>query len=237
MHPHNPPPPPTKPILSVLTLTIDRPKLLQEAAESIKYEPVEWVVVDGSKDAETTFKAFCQVRGKFYHSVYAHVPPTPPLFPIGVARNVALKIATGKYCVILDDDDVFLSEWPRVGVEYLEGNPLDKGVYANTYLGDSERQIGEIHNPVTPLKLLERGNFLGTSAVVWRHRPEYRHEEKFWCCDPYDLWIQVAAGSIGYLPVKAFINRLNRLPNSASEVYSCPECYRSFREITKVMLG
>ena len=237
MHRHETALKPSKPILSVLTLTLDRPELLKQAAQSIKYEPVEWVVVDGSRDSKSTFEAFNEVRQRFYHSIYVHVPPTPPLFPVGVARNIALLLLTGDYCVILDDDDEFLPEWPRAGVEFLEKKSEYSAVYANTYLGNDQHQIGEVHNPVSAEFLLERGNFLGTSAVVWRRDDSLQHEEKLWCCDPYDLWLQIARmGRIGYLPVKAFINRAERLPNSASVVYTCPECYATFREEQKALL-
>lgn len=230
MHRHDAPPKPDA-LVSVLTLTMDRPALLKRAAESIRYEPVDWVVVDGSKDAAATFAVFQEMRSRFHRSVYVHLPPNPPAFPIGVARNVALSLAQGKYCIILDDDDVLLPEWPRAAVEFLERNDC-VAVYGNTYLGDENRQIGEVHTPTTLKTLVDLGNYIGTSAMVWRHNPLYRHEEFFWCCDPYDLWLQIArTGRIEYLPVKAFINQLNRLSNSASATYSCPECYKTFREM------
>ena len=150
---------------------------------------------------------------------------------MGVARNIALSLARGKYCVILDDDDVFLPGWPDAAITFLENERKCVAVYGDTYLGDDTHKIGETHEPVTPEILLDRGNFIGTSAMVWRTNPFLQHEETFWCCDPYDVWIQIArSGRIAHIPHKAFVNRASRLQNSASVVYSCPECYKAFRE-------
>lgn len=127
--------------------------------------------------------------------------------PLGAARNAAIKQAKGRYIAFLDCDDIWLPEKLERQVELLESNQELSLVYSDSYVIDSDGNLGQqtYFHGRKPFKgaafveLLEYNPIVLSTAVVRREvlntvgifNPEYKMSEE------YDLWLRIAE----YYPV------------------------------------
>ena len=95
-------------------------------------------------------------------------------FPLGAARNEAIKQATGEYIAFLDCDDIWLPQKLEKQMALLDGNPSAGMVYSDFYAIDKDGQ--PLENCVKRPKLyrgktfeqLINGSFILFSSVVVR---------------------------------------------------------------------
>jgi len=91
-------------LLSISIATMNRAALLDETLASLWPDSgpdVEWVIVDGSEDAQTE-SVIKKWRSSFPNIQYRRTPPR------GVDRDYALcvELSRGKYCWLMTDDDL-----------------------------------------------------------------------------------------------------------------------------------
>jgi len=105
--------------VTIYTPTKNRKEALAKAIDSVlsqTYQDVEMIVVnDGSTDGTAEYlegKAKLDSRLKFFNKTVSEGAP--------IARNLAIKNATGHFVTGLDDDDEFTPERIQAFVEYWE---------------------------------------------------------------------------------------------------------------------
>jgi len=140
------------PLVSVIILTYNRYKLLKEAMESVlhqTYKNFEIIICDdGSTDYTEDLVKEC-VRKHPQKIKYCRYPHTGSL---SVGRNKGIKISSGKYCMFLDDDDLFTKNSIKEHVKYMERN-IDIGyVFSDTKQISIDKtrimqSLEEKHNP------------------------------------------------------------------------------------------
>lgn len=113
----------TSPIVSIITVTYNRPKKLQQAIQSIFDQTLknwEYIILDYTEDKEINEKvrlwAIQDKRVKWiWHS--------KNIKNISHCWNEGLDIITGKYWCTLDDDNIKYPEFLDKMTNYLENNP------------------------------------------------------------------------------------------------------------------
>ncbi len=123
----------TSPKVSVIIPTYNRPQLIQRTVQSAldqTYSNIEIIVVDGDPTGATSKKleAFAGERVRSVKDfVFAQLPPTGTVQDrsnIARNRNAGIRIATGTYIAILDDDDIWLDrEKIAKQVRFFEEHP------------------------------------------------------------------------------------------------------------------
>ncbi|GAA4608947.1 hypothetical protein GCM10023195_35590 [Actinoallomurus liliacearum] len=191
----------SRPLVSVIIPTLNRPAALDAALNSVMTAgrrlsddvgAVEAIVVnDGGRSV-----------GDLVDTWKRRLPVT--LLELdrcsggaSVPRNLAVEAAEGEYIAFLDDDDVFLPQHLAVGCE-----PLRRGDADFVYLGAvvSERRLDALPAdlsgyrfkayPYDP-RFLMVANYLHTGAVIVRNfrDTKVRFDPALEVCEDWDLWI------------------------------------------------
>lgn len=186
----------TKVIFSAIIPTVDRPKLLRRAIESVQSQTssgIEIVVADnGCEDGNNGENAaICKEFG-----VRRIVTPErgKPL-----ACNMAIAASSGRYVSILDDDDIWKPDFAATLLPILEKNPeigaLVCGKLVRNRLGmerSLERYSGELRD-ISANDFLMRKVQIGPSLIMRRESYEgvggMRHE--YPCFHDIDLYIRM----------------------------------------------
>ncbi|OQZ02636.1 MAG: hypothetical protein B6D35_00945 [Candidatus Brocadia sp. UTAMX2] len=128
----------TKPLVSVVVPTYNRPDTLKTTLESIAsqtYKHIEAVVVnDAGEDVSTVVDLF---RDRLRIQYLVH----PENKGLAAARNTAIRHASGEYIAYLDDDDMFYQDHIETLVTYLETSG-DKVAYTDAYRVCQEKEGG-----------------------------------------------------------------------------------------------
>ncbi len=135
---------------------------------------------------------------------------------LGVARNKSrASVGEGKYVAVLDDDDVWMSDWLVRRVEFLERNS-DCGMVWGGHLDiDPERKPIKrspfrfdegVHSSAEFVRELMQGNFVATSSVLVRRdayaRAGNQYDASFGHIDDYELWLRLGMlAPVGFLAV------------------------------------
>jgi glycosyltransferase involved in cell wall biosynthesis len=156
-------------IVSVVVPTQDRPALLREALQSIRALEAddvsfEIIVGDNGRSADTRMIA------EAFNAVYLHTSKNGS----AVARNIAMRAATGKYIAFLDDDDIWTANHIREHIKLLDNNPQIAMVVGQIVNTDTQRQ--PIYGPWPPripegselVRLMLSGYFPQIGATVVR---------------------------------------------------------------------
>ncbi|MFD3271634.1 glycosyltransferase [Paenibacillus dendritiformis] len=134
----------TKPLVSIIIRTCNRPMLLEQALESLNhqyYRNFEVIVVeDGSTSAELVINNFSDLK-LFYYSTSKPVGRT-------TVANIGLRLTNGQLVNFLDDDDLFLPNH----IEKLVGAYLENPEYDLFHSASLERQI--VYTTFNPLKYI-----------------------------------------------------------------------------------
>jgi len=109
------------PIISIILPTHNRPKLLEEAIESIISQNItdwELIIID---DNSTPAVNNQYIQEKFGEKIQVlnHVTSKGG----AEAKNTGIKAARGKYIAFLDDDDLYAPNYLKNAIETLENNP------------------------------------------------------------------------------------------------------------------
>lgn len=153
-----------KPIISILTATYNRSKLLQRAWQSIyeqTYQNWEWIIIDDGSNDDTfeVIKPALQTKKVRY---LWHSNQKQPL-----SLNVGLQLAVGKYISILDSDDEYLPEHLQKRLTIIEKNPvidiIEGGleIIGNPYVPDKNN----IHKKIHIDECVAGGTFFGKIEV------------------------------------------------------------------------
>lgn len=126
--------PPSKPMVSVILPTYNRPEFFEEALSSVLTQTMsdfEVVVVNdgGPADAEKICRKFNDPRIRYVLITHSGLPG---------ALNTGLEIARGKYAAYLDDDDLYKPDHLKTLVNAAEKEGPNTIVYT-----DAERVVGE----------------------------------------------------------------------------------------------
>lgn len=186
------------PKVSVIIPTYNRAEFLRSAIRSVLDQSVQdfeiVIVDDGSKDnTEEIVRSFNDKRIKYIHHETNK----------GAAgsRNTGLMHSNGEYIAFLDDDDEWLPEKLKMGVDLLENSPPKiGGVYSGFFKVD--RTNGRVLVQITPTK---RGdifhdmfieNWVGTSSIVLLRKGCFEKvglfDEGIVFGEDYDMWIRIS---------------------------------------------
>ena len=158
---------------------------------------VEAVVVcqKGSKEAEIA-KNF-DVR----------VIVTPDIPTIGVAWNIAIRAASGDYCVVANTDDYFLPDGLKILADVLDEHPEAGYVFSNVLLAERGKLTprpnhGRLDKPgliPNAHAILKRRYFCGPMPM-WRRSLHERYgyfDEEYIVASDYDWVYRLASAGVG----------------------------------------
>ncbi len=141
------------PEITVAILTYNRVKYLTPAIESVlkqTFTDFELLILDNSStdNTESLVKSFSDQRIR-----YIKHPPVSP----GVARNIGLENAKGKYVGYLDDDDIWLPEKLASQLAAFQSSPETTALVYGGYIkfDDTGREFGT-HNADLNGKILKQ---------------------------------------------------------------------------------
>jgi tetratricopeptide (TPR) repeat protein len=179
------------PLVSVVTRTLGRPSLADVAAclAAQTHRPLEWIVVNASG---------------------APLPPMPDaggvpitLVDRGVrllrspALAAGLDAVTGRYALILDDDDLIRPEHIGALVALLAARTDVRAAYSDADAWDAEDVVGDRYRFEFSRLLLCRRNLFPPHAVLFEaslvQRDGCRVDEALDYFEDWDLWLQLAA--------------------------------------------
>jgi hypothetical protein len=111
------------PPISVITLTYNRPKFIENACINLlssdyPRDKIEWVVVDDSDSTQSPSNRILQFAEKFSPGIVTYVPLIKKK-SIGYKRNLAIERAKHNILVMMDDDDHYPTTSFRRRVAYL----------------------------------------------------------------------------------------------------------------------
>jgi glycosyltransferase involved in cell wall biosynthesis len=154
-----------RPDISIITATFHAPALLQRAIESVLMQDcTSWELVI-SPDDGIDYSALEKIdpRIKVVRSTLVKSGP-------GAARNRAVAIASGKYVVTLDDDDILQHNFVRICLDGLKTN--DAVAVPIAYVREDGTLIREVGNGVASIDICGFGRLLG-SLVMAGKRDSY----------------------------------------------------------------
>lgn len=212
----------SKPLVSIVIRTCNRPNILRAALESIRkqtYTNIEVIVVeDGTNKAENMIQEeYCDLNIKYYC--------------MGKSKgrcktgNYGLSQATGKYINFLDDDDKLYPNHVEVLTNILEKENL-KAAYSiaeesqivikseNPYIYREKRRLIRYSQPFNRI-LLCYTNYIPIQSIMF-HRDLYEKlggfDENLKVLEDWDIWVRYSTvtdfkfvdikTSIYYVPYK-----------------------------------
>ncbi|MEA1998480.1 MAG: glycosyltransferase [Euryarchaeota archaeon] len=132
-----------KPLVSVCMAHYNRPKLLEQAAQSIEnqtYPNIELIVVDDASDPENVQRVR-EIKKK-YPFMSVHYKSRNEY--LGAARNKAINLAAGEYILIMDDDNVAKPEEIEVLVRAMRLTKADVlTVTMDMFIGKGQPESSE----------------------------------------------------------------------------------------------
>lgn len=213
------------PVVSVLIPVYKGERFVARAIRSILEQSLlqtEVIIVnDGSPDAsfEAIKPYLCDSRLKYLEQENAGV---------AAARNSALRVATGKYIGLCDQDDEWLPHKAEVQVAYLEAHPDFAMVHGDVnYIDESGNLLP--HDAYFPSAVsgdcfprMFMGNPVMAVAALFRRSvidevggfdPEIKY------ADDYDLWLRIAVNhKIGFIDEPLARYRLHENNNSHDQI-------------------
>ncbi len=167
------------PKVSIVTRTVaGRSLLLQQAGISVlqqTYPNIEWIVVeDGGHEQQALMNQFTAQTKVAIH--YA------PLAKVGrsAAGNHGLSLASGQWCLFLDDDDLLYADHVHCLVQAIQENPHAVAAYAlaweipSTKLSTGFMQEGrylvhKAHQQPFDYARLREVNYIPIQAILFKH--------------------------------------------------------------------
>lgn len=159
-----------QPLVSVVMLTYQRADMVPNAIQSIleqSYNHFEFIILnDGSTDNTADVI-------KRYNDSRIHYYENPKNMGINYSRNKALSFASGKYVMIMDDDDVSMPDRMKKQVEFLETHP-DITVVSGQLKDSLWAQIPQDSNLLAG-ELIQQ-NIIGNANTMFRRSFVVKHK-------------------------------------------------------------
>jgi glycosyltransferase involved in cell wall biosynthesis len=196
------------PSVSVVIPVYNTAGMIADCLSSVlaqSYKDFEIIVVnDGSPDTEALECALTPFESHIYYLKQANRGPSG-------ARNAGILQAKGKYIAFLDSDDAWFPDHLAEQMAMFLNNPSIGLVYADSLLVRDDVRVGHAfglepqHPPVTIEKLLTEECTVGTSSTVALRQALIDgglFDERFRCCEDFDLWLRMAFRGVqmGYHP-------------------------------------
>ncbi|OPY75945.1 MAG: putative glycosyltransferase EpsE [Syntrophorhabdus sp. PtaU1.Bin153] len=189
----------SRPLVSVIIPTYNRPAMLAEAVRSVlqqTYEDVEIIVVNDSGIKVEGIVISLNKKGNISYVRHARNRG------LSAARNTGIALSRGEYIAYLDDDDVFLPHHIESLVTFMEDGD-HKIAYSDAYRAFQTRQGDSytISNRDTPFSLdfdhdrILAENFIPVLCVI--HKKECLQkaglfDENLRRLEDWDLWIRMS---------------------------------------------
>jgi len=204
----------SRPLISLIIPTLDRPRLLNAALGSVAGQDmggdVEVIVVnDGGPSVAPVVCAWNDMLAVRLIELNQRGGPA-------AARNVGIHLADGEYIAFLDDDDLFMPGHLATGCELLGRDDADfvylGAIVADRRLSGVPRDLAEFPRKAYPYdhRFLLVANYLHTGSVIVRNfkNTPVRFDESLEVCEDWDLWIALT-GTLGYRV--AFVDKITSI--------------------------
>lgn len=192
------------PLVSIIIPSFNMAGLAVRAVESVlnqTYKNIEIIVIDDGSTDDTRQRL--EVFGDRVKYLYK------PNGGVCSARNVGLKMASGKFIGLLDSDDTYMPEKVERSLDFLQRHPDYGFVHTDTYLVDIKGQIIEryqhpksrVTGKITDTLLM--GNFIANPTNFFSRECYERcggFEESLFPPGDWDLWLRIASHfKVGYI--------------------------------------
>ena len=187
----------TTPLVSVITRTKDRPRMLRKALESVAeqtYPNIEALVLnDGGVDVADVVHGF---EGVISRVRYISLSPAKGR---SAAANTGLQEATGQYLMFLDDDDWLYHDHIAKLVDILEREESSCVAYTGVECMSEEspgvwKKVHIFNEPYDPVQLLIQNYIPSHAALFRRHFVDAgcRFDEDLGIYEDWDFWLQLS---------------------------------------------
>jgi glycosyltransferase involved in cell wall biosynthesis len=161
------------PIVSVITPTKTRARLLCETMDSVQaqtFEDWEHIIVDDGSDDDTADEVAQRSAGD---PRIRYMRRSGEKTGANVCRNIGLREARGELIVFLDSDDLLRPDSLRRRVEVMRNNrDLEFAVFQAAVFENLRDDLGVIYHPQTPgddlLRFLSLECVWQTTGPIWR---------------------------------------------------------------------
>jgi glycosyltransferase involved in cell wall biosynthesis len=185
-------------LVSVIIPTRNRPSMLLRALHSVLSQGIrniEIIIVDSSDDDYRLFnyKVVKAVKENVTIAIrYTYLPPTSP----SKARNLGIRISSGEYVALLDDDDYWLSSKLSIQLKLAKKYNFMATGYILMLDEFNRRKIldNKIPKISNPHKDILKANFIATSTVFVEKDMLLKAKcfnEELYNLEDWDCWIRL----------------------------------------------
>jgi glycosyltransferase involved in cell wall biosynthesis len=193
-------------LVSVIIPAYNIEKYISQTIDSVihqTYKNIEIIIVnDGSTDnTEKIIQKYSQKDSRI-------IIVNQQNGGVSAARNSGFKKASGDYFCIIDSDDIMLPEKIATQVNFLEHNKDIDFTYSKVYYFFDgsydiyQRDLAAISGNAVYKKLLQYGNFIYTSTVLFR-RSVFDDfggfDETLRSAEEFDYWLTLASQGVKFL--------------------------------------
>jgi glycosyltransferase involved in cell wall biosynthesis len=179
--------------ISAVLPTYNRAGLLTRALNSVfaQTRPVDEIVVVDDGSTDETRHTVSQIGGQLRY-VYQENRG------LAAARNAGIKVATGDWIALLDDDDVWLPDKTRKQEEAIRSYPHAALVYSSFWFENElgQRTLRQVPEPSDLWPSLRWINLLAAPTVMLRKDAVLElgaFDSSIRVCEDWDLWVRLRA--------------------------------------------
>lgn len=196
-------------IVSIIIPAYNAGKFIEETVASAMAStyPFKEIIIVNDGSTDNTAEVLTEINRRYPEIKIVHQKNSG----VAVARNLAISMATGKYILALDADDLISSDYIEKAVAIISAGNDIKVVYSKAeFFGD---KTGKWKLPEFKLKLLARKNLIFVSGLYRKadyektdgYRPEIKGPED------WDFWISMLknGGKVYRIPEVCFYYRIH----------------------------
>lgn len=221
------------PVVSVCVATYNQDRYIEDCLVSILMQSpdvsLEILVGDDGTSAETP--QIVERLAALNPDVFRYFRHEKNLGPSGNYQFLA-RVARGQYIAHLDGDDFWLPGKLRAQLKWFQDHPASSACYTNALLVSDDRKVrgvfsSEVQSPIGLEYLLERGNFLNHSSMLYRAEYKDRVVDLGGPFIDYRMHLNFArVAPLGFLPAAFVAYRLDsehsmvrKTPGLVQELY------------------
>lgn len=165
-----------QPLVSICIVAYNHEKYISQCLESVLQQEVDFdfeIIISDDASTDKTSKIISDIARNNPETI-KHIQHNKN---IGFCKNYIFTHSTaqGKYIAHLDGDDYWLPRKLKIQIDFLEKHPECSAVYSNALVIDqSDNLIGHFNGKIPEVFdrnfLLEKGNFLNASSLIYRSR-------------------------------------------------------------------